>query len=71
MSDNVRLWMGAFKSMSDTERGYGIFKTKPHATKNMTSLVEVTKPVQKKKKKRFLFCDSFCVMIVTVIVFYI
>ena len=25
MSDNVRLWMGAFKSMSDTERGYGIY----------------------------------------------
>ena len=24
MSDNVRLWMGAFKSMSVTERGYGI-----------------------------------------------
>ena len=23
MSDNVRLWMGAFKSMSVTERGYG------------------------------------------------
>ena len=24
MSDNVRLWMGAFKSMSVTERSYGI-----------------------------------------------
>ena len=24
MGDNVRLWMGAFKSMSDTERGTGI-----------------------------------------------
>ena len=26
MSDNVRLWMGAFKSMSDTECGYGTFQ---------------------------------------------
>ena len=25
MSDNVRLWMGAFKSMSDTECGYATF----------------------------------------------
>ena len=26
MSDNVRLWMGAFKSMSVTERGTGKFR---------------------------------------------
>ena len=25
MSDNVRLWMGAFESMSVTECGYGIY----------------------------------------------
>ena len=33
MSDNVRLWMGAFKSMSDTERGYGstFFTLYPYA----------------------------------------